>query len=152
MAEPELPHEDDRDLEVTGPPLEALPGEAVGEDEHSRPQPAFDPLDSSESDDLYRMMQQTIEKLERLLGKSIRDKIRYERTWDPPGIAADTGSHLGALYGTSSNSRLAALLRHRNQSKQYDNLYFVGGSVHPGGGVPLALLSAKIATQLVSER
>ena len=96
---------------------------------------------------LTRVRARAKAKLARVLGREI--DVVTERTWTPPGIAADTGSHLGALYGTSSNSKWAAFLRHRNRSRQYDNLYFVGGSVHPGGGVPLALLSAKIADQLM---
>ena len=98
---------------------------------------------------LQEVRERTIAKLSRELNRDLESEIEYERTWTPPGIARDTGSHLGALYGTSSNSRWAAFLRHRNDSAQYDNLFFVGGSVHPGGGVPLALLSAKIATGLM---
>ena len=98
---------------------------------------------------LDRIRAKTLAKLSATLGVDLAQRIDVERTWTPPGIAADTGSHLGALYGTSSNSKWAAFLRHRNRSKQYDNLYFVGGSVHPGGGVPLALLSAKIAADLM---
>ena len=41
---------------------------------------------------------------------------------------------------------LSAFLRHPNFSKQIDNLYFCGGSVHPGGGIPLCLLSAQIVS------
>ena len=96
-----------------------------------------------------RIRRQTIEKLDRLLGCDLANHIVAEATWAPPGIASDTGSHLGALYGTSSNNRFAAFLRHRNQSREFENLFFVGGSVHPGGGVPLALLSAKIAGELM---
>ena len=98
---------------------------------------------------LSRIRAQTIAKLSARLGVDLEDVIDVERTWTPPEIAADTGSHLGALYGTSSNSRWAAFLRHRNQSRQYRNLFFVGGSVHPGGGVPLALLSARVAAGLM---
>jgi phytoene dehydrogenase-like protein len=47
---------------------------------------------------------------------------------------------------------MAAFLRHRNQSKQFKNLFFCGGSVHPGGGIPLCLLSAKIVADLVKEK
>ena len=67
----------------------------------------------------------------------------------PPMISQKTGSHLGALYGSSSNSKVAAFLRHPNFSSKIKNLYFCGGSVHPGGGIPLCLLSAKIATDLI---
>jgi phytoene dehydrogenase-like protein len=52
------------------------------------------------------------------------------------------------LYGTSSNSRFAAFFRHKNFSSQY-KILFCGGSVHPGGGIPLALSSAKIIEKLI---
>ena len=50
---------------------------------------------------------------------------------------------MGSLYGSSSNNLMSAFLRHPNFSKDILNLYFCGGSVHPGGGIPLCLLSAK---------
>ena len=99
--------------------------------------------------ELDRIRTHTIAKLSKIMSRDLASSIETERTWTPPGIQADTGSYLGALYGTSSNSRFAAFFRHRNESKQFKNLYFVGGSVHPGGGVPLALLSAKIAAELM---
>ena len=99
--------------------------------------------------EIRRIRERTIAKLSDIMTKDLRSAIETERTWTPPGIQEDTGSYLGALYGTSSNSKFAAFFRHRNESKQFKNLFFVGGSVHPGGGVPLALLSAKIATDLM---
>jgi phytoene dehydrogenase-like protein len=59
-------------------------------------------------------------------------------------------SYMGSLYGTSSNSKMAAFLRHPNFSKGYKGLYFVGGSVHPGGGIPLCLRSAAIMSHMVA--
>jgi phytoene dehydrogenase-like protein len=56
---------------------------------------------------------------------------------------------MGALYGTSSNDLFSAFLRHPNFSTRVKNLYFCGGSVHPGGGIPLCLLSAKIVDDLI---
>jgi phytoene dehydrogenase-like protein len=44
---------------------------------------------------------------------------------------------------------MAAFLREQNRSKKYKGLYFVGGSAHPGGGIPLVMLSAKIAADLI---
>ena len=80
----------------------------------------------------------------------LEDHIRAERIVRPPDIEALTGSHQGALYGSSSNNRMAAFLRHPNFSRDIDGLYFLGGSVHPGGGVPLCLLSARIVAGLVT--
>lgn len=92
----------------------------------------------------------TLEKLRRILGVDIEALIRAETHLDPRSIESRTGSHLGALYGTSSNSPLAAFLRHPNFSRRIDGLYFVGGSAHPGGGIPLCLLSAKITADQIS--
>ncbi|MGI4883882.1 MAG: 1-hydroxycarotenoid 3,4-desaturase CrtD [Janthinobacterium lividum] len=88
-------------------------------------------------------------KLSGALGVAIEPLIMAEKTWTPPGIAADTSSFGGALYGSSSNNPLAAFLRHPNFSGRLDGLYFCGGSVHPGGGIPLCLLSAKIVAELI---
>ncbi len=85
-----------------------------------------------------------IQKLSKLLNTNILEKIETEQILDPRSIESRTLSHLGALYGASSNDRNAAFLRHSNFSKQVENLYFCGGSVHPGGGIPLCLSSAKI--------
>lgn len=87
-------------------------------------------------------------KLERMLGIPVEPLISTERILDPPGIESQTSSHLGSLYGTSSNSMMAAFLRHPNFSSRIKNLYFCGGSAHPGGGIPLCLLSGKIVSEL----
>jgi len=98
---------------------------------------------------IKRTRKKIIEKIERTLGKEIRSKIECESILDPRSIELKTSSYRGALYGASSNSRLAAFLRHPNFSRQIENLYFCGGSVHPGGGIPLSLLSAKIVDELI---
>jgi len=90
-----------------------------------------------------------VQKLSRLLGKDIAVLIECESILDPRSIESRTSSSQGALYGNSSNNRYAAFLRHANFSSKIRNLYFCGGSVHPGGGIPLCLLSAKITAALV---
>ncbi len=90
-----------------------------------------------------------LNKLSRLLNKDIRKLIANESILDPRSIESRTSSYQGSLYGTSSNSRFAAFLRHANKSSKIKDLYFCGGSVHPGGGIPLCLLSAKIVSELV---
>ena len=88
-------------------------------------------------------------KLSSILGENIEELIETEGILDPRLIQSKTQSHRGALYGTASNNRYAAFLRHANFSKQLKNLYFCGGSVHPGGGIPLCLQSAKIVTDII---
>ncbi|MGB6151056.1 MAG: 1-hydroxycarotenoid 3,4-desaturase CrtD [Pricia sp.] len=90
-----------------------------------------------------------IAKINRILKTDIEALITVEHILDPVGIQADTGSYRGALYGAASNTKFAAFLRHPNFSRRIENLYFCGGSVHPGGGIPLCLLSAKIVGDLV---
>ncbi|GAA4931296.1 1-hydroxycarotenoid 3,4-desaturase CrtD [Mucilaginibacter defluvii] len=89
-----------------------------------------------------------INKLSRLLGEDITPLIQSESILDPRSIESRTSSYQGSLYGTSSNNQFAAFLRHANRSSKIKNLYFCGGSVHPGGGIPLCLLSAKIVGNL----
>ncbi|MFT6855518.1 MAG: phytoene desaturase [Cyclobacteriaceae bacterium] len=88
-----------------------------------------------------------ISKLSSILKTDISELIESEDILDPRSIESRTGSSLGALYGNSSNNLFAAFLRHANVSKRVKNLYFCGGSVHPGGGIPLSLSSAKIMAQ-----
>lgn len=91
-------------------------------------------------------------KLSRLLKVDISQHIEAEAVLDPRTIESKTSSSQGALYGNSSNNRYAAFLRHANFSSEIENLYFCGGSVHPGGGIPLALSSAKIVGDLVAKK
>ncbi len=95
------------------------------------------------------LREKTIAKLNRMLKVDVDSLIQEEEVLTPPMIEQKTSSHLGALYGSSSNDKMAAFLRHPNFSSKIKNLYFCGGSVHPGGGIPLCLLSAKIATDLI---
>ncbi|WP_410528606.1 1-hydroxycarotenoid 3,4-desaturase CrtD [Spirosoma sp. KUDC1026] len=98
---------------------------------------------------ISRARENVIRKLSRVLGVDVAALIETESILDPRSIEARTASSQGALYGNSSNNRFAAFLRHANFSHQFENLYFVGGSVHPGGGIPLCLLSAKIVGEMV---
>ena len=90
-----------------------------------------------------------LDKLERNLGKEVRSSIATEAILDPRSIESRTSSYRGALYGAASNDKFAAFLRHPNFHRRIENLYFCGGSVHPGGGIPLCLLSGKIVGDLV---
>jgi len=90
-------------------------------------------------------------KLSRKLGLCVEQLIDSESVLDPRSIETKTSSYQGSLYGTSSNGQFAAFLRHANRSSKIRNLYFCGGSVHPGGGIPLSLLSAKIVSEWVGQ-
>lgn len=100
---------------------------------------------------LSEARRRTLRKLERIMDRELESAIEVEDHLDPIRIEERTSSYKGALYGTSSNHRTAAFFRHPNFSRQVKGLYFCGGSVHPGGGIPLCLNSAKIVADLVPE-
>jgi phytoene dehydrogenase-like protein len=98
------------------------------------------------------LRKRVLDKLNRNLKTNLADCLEEEFVVTPPMIADKTASFTGALYGAASNDRMAAFLRHPNFSRQISNLYFCGGSVHPGGGIPLCLLSAKVVANLVKDQ
>ncbi len=88
-------------------------------------------------------------KLNRMLQTRLEDLIETESIMTPADIEQNTDAWQGALYGASSNSIFSAFKRHPNFSKKYRGLYFAGGTVHPGGGIPLCFRSASIACDLI---
>lgn len=100
-------------------------------------------------DEVARSREVVFERLSRILETDIRDAVAYERVMTPADIARDTSSHRGSLYGIASNDRLAAFLRHPNRVTRYPGLYVCGGSAHPGGGMPLSILSGKLAAEML---
>lgn len=101
---------------------------------------------------VQEMRKHIIAKINRVLKTDIESYIEIEDTLDPYLIEQRTGSSGGSLYGNSSNNKYAAFLRHANESSKIKNMYFCGGSVHPGGGIPLGLLSAKIVSEMIGEK
>lgn len=84
-------------------------------------------------------------------GYDVRDKLRYERILTPIDLERLTGARRGALYGASSNSKWTAFRRPHNRAPDVSGLYFAGGTTHPGGGVPMVMLSAQSATNMIRE-
>ena len=99
-----------------------------------------------------RTRQNIIEKLNRMLHIDLESLIAEEMVFDPRVIEARNRTAQGAIYGTSSNDRMAAFFRHPNYAPDYKNLYFAGVAAHPGGGIPLCLLSGKIASEMIERK
>ena len=112
------------------------------------------PYDSGQ--DWEGIMRETKEKVLRklsgVLNEDIAPLIVTEEALSPPGIERKTNALHGSIYGNSSNGILSAFLRHANFSRRFKGLYFCGGSVHPGAGIPLCLLSAKITAGLIAKK
>lgn len=85
-------------------------------------------------------------------GIDIRSHLAEEKIFTPAFIRDQFGSFRGALYGPSSNRRKDAFLRPPNASRDIQNLYFVGGSTHPGGGSPMVVLSGLNVAQKIIEQ
>lgn len=77
--------------------------------------------------------------------------IDAEQVYTPEDFRQLYASNRGSIYGISSNSRDTAFKRPPNRSRFAQGLYFAGGSTHPGGGIPLVMLSGKIAADLIVE-
>ena len=95
---------------------------------------------------------QIINKLEKILGIEIGKNIIKEKVYSPIDLESNTNSFNGSLYGSSSNNIMSSFMRHPNFTKRIKNLFFCGGSVHPGGGIPLAILSSKIVSDLIESK
>jgi phytoene desaturase len=81
-------------------------------------------------------------------GLDVRERVLWRVVRTPADLERDTRSVGGSIYGTSSNGTRAAFLRPANRSP-VPGLFLVGGSSHPGGGLPLVGLSAAIVADLI---
>lgn len=97
---------------------------------------------------MQNLEQNIIKKVERILKTKISQNIITRKYYSPLDLERNTGGMFGSLYGLSSNNLMNMAFRPPNKSN-YKNLYFVGGTTHPGGGMPLVLASAKITTNLI---
>ena len=82
-------------------------------------------------------------------GVDLRRRVAWSETITPADFAARYRSAGGAIYGTSSNGRRAAFVRPGNRGA-VRGLYLVGGSSHPGGGLPLVAMSARIVASMIA--
>ncbi|MCM8794201.1 MAG: phytoene desaturase family protein [Candidatus Omnitrophica bacterium] len=92
-----------------------------------------------------------IEKLERCGLPGFRKAIRVERWMTPVDLEQRYRVDRGAIYGIVSHGLLTGGFKPANRSKDFSNLYFCGGSVNPGPGVPMALMSGQIAANCLLE-
>ena len=91
-------------------------------------------------------------KLERMGLTDLRSRILVEQCWTPLDLEQRYAAHRGAIYGLSSNGWRQGFLRPPQVSPDVRGLYFVGGSTHPGGGVPLCALSGtNVARRIAGE-
>lgn len=97
-----------------------------------------------------RIRRAFFKRLELHTGITIESHLVSESNWATQDIESITGSFQGAIYGPATNHTMDTFKRHGNVQKTLPNVYFCGGTVHPGGGIPLVLRSAKIVEQLIT--
>jgi diapolycopene oxygenase len=93
-----------------------------------------------------------IDKLKRCAGlEDIEEQIEVEHFLTPDSIERLYNAEGGAIYGLASHGRFKGGFKPRNRSRIYQNLYLAGGSVNPGPGVPMVLMSGVTAADAVCE-
>ncbi|MEL7834738.1 phytoene desaturase family protein [Fodinibius sp. Rm-B-1B1-1] len=107
-----------------------------------------DTIDWSKEKSTYS--KKIIQKLQERGLTDLSDHITYSQTITPRDFYQKYRSNKGSIYGTSSNSKWSAFMRPKNKCRSIKGLYLVGGSTHPGGGIPLVTLSAFHAVELIN--
>ncbi len=101
--------------------------------------------------DIEEIRERVLQKIKKMTKIDLSNKIVFEKFKTPLMLEEETSGLYGSLYGPSHNRFYSAFLRQRNKSSVIDGLYFCGGTVHPGGGIPLAILSGKIVSEIVDK-
>lgn len=95
---------------------------------------------------------QKIYKRLKTFGIDIESQLKFDQIWTPKDISSQFGAFRGSIYGPAANRKKDAFLRPYNRSQDIHNLYFAGGSTHPGGGSPMVVLSGKnVAKSIISK-
>ena len=84
------------------------------------------------------------------LGLNVSSRLDFMNYRTPADLERYAMAPGGSIYGTSSNSATSAFLRARNRSK-VKGLFCVGGSAHPGGGLPLVGISAELVANAIGK-
>lgn len=100
--------------------------------------------------DRYREI--VLSKLERMGLSRLRSHIEFEYRFTPDDLRQLYGANGGSIYGVVTDRKLNGGFKIPSQSELLHNLYFVGGSTHPGGGVPMVTLSAQLTADLIRQQ
>lgn len=93
-----------------------------------------------------------ISKLESMGLTGLEDNIIYRDVWDPHDIKDKYISNRGSIYGVVADRDKNRGFKAPKQSEKYENLYFVGGSVNPGGGMPMVTLSGQQVADTITNK
>ena len=117
--------------------------------------PHIPPLDDrrpTTSGDYLALKEICLDKLERMGLTDLRRHIVVEDFWTPFDIEARYGSNCGSIYGVVCDRRRNFAFKAPKQSSRFRNLFFVGGSVNPGAGMPMVTLSGQHVARMIAEQ
>lgn len=111
------------------------------------------PLNEGEDWSKYKQSyrETVLGKLERNGLTNIRNEIEFEDTFTPDDLRSLYGANGGSIYGVVADKKKNGGFKIPSRSDLITSLYFVGGSTHPGGGVPMVTLSGQLTADLISE-
>ncbi len=101
-------------------------------------------------DDYLQLRNRVLVKMERMGITDLRQHIVTEDMWTPEDIRQNYYSDRGAIYGVVSDRIANHGFKHPKRSRWYRNLYFVGGTVNPGGGMPMVTRSGQQTANLIA--
>ena len=101
--------------------------------------------------DYMALKERVIDKLERMGLENLRSHVVFEHCWTPLDIREQYHSNKGSIYGVVSDRFKNLAFKAPKQSVRYPNLFFVGGSVNPGGGMPMVVLCGQNVAKKVVE-
>lgn len=99
--------------------------------------------------EIARLRQKVLSRLKSEFKLDIESKIETENIFTPRDFEQKFNLHTGSAFGLSHNFFQSGYFRPHNKSRDINNLYFVGASTYPGGGIPMVTLSAKLVTERI---
>jgi diapolycopene oxygenase len=90
-----------------------------------------------------------LQKMERTGLKGLKESIITEDMWTPVDIQKRYYSNGGSIYGVVSDRKKNFALKCPKKSSRYKNLFFTGGSVNPGGGMPMVVLCGQNVADMI---
>ncbi|MFA6232627.1 MAG: phytoene desaturase family protein [Bacteroidota bacterium] len=101
--------------------------------------------------DYLAFKERVVDKLERMGLTDLRKNTITEHVWTPLDIQKNYYSNKGSIYGVACDRWKNFALKTPKRSDRYDNLFFVGGSVNPGGGMPMVTLCGQLVADKLIE-
>lgn len=112
--------------------------------------PYIDDANPLTREDYMALKERVLDKLERMGLTDLRKHVVFEHCWTPIDIREQYNSNKGSIYGVVSDRFKNLAFKAPKQSVKYPNLFFVGGSVNPGGGMPMVVLCGQnVAKKIV---